>query len=168
MIWLWLAGILVVIFGIVVFRGAPYVPSQKRYIKQAFTELYAISSSDVLIDIGSGDGVVLRQAAKLGARAVGYEINPILVMISRILACKQDLVTTKLADYWTSLFPDDVTVVYVFAVTRDVKKVVKKVQSEATRLKRPLKIISYGNKLPDVVIDKQVAAYYLYTILPEF
>src|SRR5680860_1758140 len=93
MIWLWLFFVTIAIFfGAVVFRGAPYVPSQKFYINQALRELYPISNKDLLIDIGSGDGVVLREASKLGARAIGYEINPFLVIISRLLSRKDNRV----------------------------------------------------------------------------
>jgi hypothetical protein len=56
--------------------------------------------------------------------------------------------------------------VYAFLVTRDVKKMIKKMQAEATRLSRPLCFISYGNALPGMTPDNQVDAYYLYTFYP--
>lgn len=166
MIWLWVLGALVVVFGVVVFRGAPYVPSQKRYINQAFKDLYQLSPNDLLIDIGSGDGIVLRQAAKFGARAVGYEINPLLVVISRFISRDEPLISTKLADYWHSSFPDETTVVYVFAVTRDTKRVVKKIQNEVNRVNHKINVISYGNKLPGWNSKHSIAAYHLYEVLP--
>ena len=67
-----------IIVGFSAFMGAPYLPSHRRDVARAFDELYPLSSSDVLLDIGSGDGVVLRQASKRGARAIGYEIHPLL------------------------------------------------------------------------------------------
>lgn len=166
MIWLWALGGLVVIFGIVVFRGAPYVPSQKRYINQAFQDLYPLSPDDLLIDIGSGDGIVLRQAAKFGSRAIGYEINPILVALSKLLSRRRPLVSTRLSDYWRVSFPDDTTVVYVFAVKRDTKRVVRKIQNEANRMNHNLHVISYGNKLPGWEPKVSLAAYDLYEVLP--
>lgn len=54
----------VVIFGVVAFRGAPYVPSHPAQVRKAFTELYALNKKDVVLDAGSGDGLVLRIAAK--------------------------------------------------------------------------------------------------------
>ena len=87
--------IVVLLFGFVVFRGAPYVPSKRRDIKRAFEELYPLDDSDTLVDIGSGDGVVLRMAAKRGAHAVGYELNPILVLVSRWLSRKYTTVTIR-------------------------------------------------------------------------
>ena len=95
MIWFWIFFALFMIFSLVVFRGSPYVPSQKKYIFEAFTKLYKISKNDLLIDIGSGDGIVLRQAARLGAKAIGFEINPILVLISKILFSFKGPATTS-------------------------------------------------------------------------
>ncbi len=98
--WLWLLGGLVVVFGIVVFRGAPYVPSQRRQLAIAFDELYPLGHTDMLVDIGSGDGIVLREATRRGAKAVGYELNPILVIISKLLSRNDVRVRVELADFW--------------------------------------------------------------------
>lgn len=166
MILFWLVTIIVLSLGWVVFRGAPYVPSQNRYIKRAFTQLYPLSSKDVLVDVGSGDGVVLRRAAFYGAHAIGYELNPLLVVISRFLSRSYGLVSIELADFWTTELPIDTTVVYAFLVTRDVKKMIAKMQTEATRLNRSLYFISYGNVLPSMMAEKTLDAYGLYCFHP--
>lgn len=166
MILFWIFAIVVFAFGWVVFRGAPYVPSQNRYIKRALEELYPLNSRDVLVDVGSGDGVVLRWAAHYGARAVGYELNPILVVISRFMSRRHSNVRVELVDFWTTNVPNDTTVVYAFLVTRDVKKMMKKMQTEATRLNRTLYFISYGNVLPGMKPDKTLDAYGLYSFYP--
>jgi spermidine synthase len=57
---------------------------KKSILNLAFHELYQLTENDNFVDIGSGDGVVLREASKIGARAVGFEINPILVFISTL------------------------------------------------------------------------------------
>jgi SAM-dependent methyltransferase len=156
----------ILLFGFVVFRGSPYVPSRKKYIRQAFNELYPLKPTDVLIDIGSGDGIVLREAAEFGARAVGYEINPILVFVSRLMCRKYKNVSVVFADFWLSKIPNDTTVIYIFSATRDMKKILKKLQSETNRLDHPIKIISYGSDFDDMKIDKNVGAYHLYSLNP--
>lgn len=166
MVWMWLVLILVLTFGLVTFRGAPYVPSRRRYIKQAFTELYPLGDTDLLVDIGSGDGVVLRTASEYGAKAVGLELNPILVVISRILSRRDKNVTINLADFWLTPLPDQTTVVYGFMVTRDIKKVAIKLQHETDRIGRPLTFISYGNSIRGREYDKKLAGYTLYTFAP--
>jgi len=164
--WVVILTIFVLAFGWVVFRGAPYVPSQNRYIKRAFEQLYPLSGKDVLVDVGSGDGVVLRRASAYGARAIGYELNPILVVISRLLSRRDSHIRVVLADFWLTQLPDDTTVVYAFLVTRDLKKMIAKMESEATRMKRDLRFISYGNLLPGLTPDKSLDAYNLYTFRP--
>lgn len=163
---MWLVFAVVLLFGFVVFFGAPYVPSKKGDVKRAFTELYPLSSADTVVDIGSGDGIVLRQAAAHGARAVGYEINPILVLLSRFLARKQPHVSTHMGSFWRAELPAETTVVYVFGDSRDIKKMSKKVQDTATRLQRPLYFISYAIAVPGVAPIKQIGAHYLYEIEP--
>ena len=91
MIFDWLIWVVIgvaLLFLVVVLRDAPYLPSHRRDLELAFTELYPIGPEDVLVDIGSGDGVVLRLAASHDAKAIGYEINPILVLVSRLLSIK--------------------------------------------------------------------------------
>lgn len=166
MTWLIIFAVIFLAFAWVVFRGAPYVPSQSRYIRRAFTALYPLGKKDTLVDVGSGDGVVLRRASEYGATAIGYELNPILVVLTRVLSRGHKNVSVVLADFWQTPLPDGTTVVYAFLVTRDVKKMIKKMQAEATRLSRPLRFISYGNVLPGMTPDKHVDAYDLYTFYP--
>ena len=167
MIWLFIGiALAVVLFGFVVILGSPYVPSQRKDIKQALTELYPLSRGDLLLDIGSGDGVVLRAAAKIGARAVGYEINPVLVLISRILSRNNKKITTRLADFWMAKFPDETTVIYIFSVTRDMKKIIEKIQIETNRLHRPLNVISYGSGFGEKKTIKDIGACHLYIFYP--
>lgn len=166
MIWLWIAAAIIVVFGFVVFRGAPYVPSKKRELQQIFKTLYPLDVSDLLVDIGSGDGVVLRQAAARGARAVGYELNPVLVVIARFLSRDQPNVSVRLADFWFVQLPAEVTVVYVFGESRDIVKMAAKVATEAQRLEKPIALISYGFAVPGREPVKQEGAHYLYDISP--
>ena len=50
--------------------GAPYVPSEQKDLERAFTKLYKISKKDYLVDLGAGDGIVLKAAASHGAKAI--------------------------------------------------------------------------------------------------
>jgi hypothetical protein len=166
MVFLWLLAGLILLFGFVVFRGAPYLPSKKNDVRRAFSDLYPINDQDVLVDIGSGDGIVLREAARRGAYAVGYELNPLLVLIS-IIACRK-LTGTKtiLADFWNVHFPEGTTVIYAFSESRDIKKMAQKIVREATLLNRPLMFISYGFQVPGVTAVGVEGAHYLYRVEP--
>lgn len=67
-------------------RRAPdviYVPSPDAVI-EAMLEIAAVKKTDIVYDLGSGDGSILIMAAKkYGARGVGIEINPVLVEDAR-------------------------------------------------------------------------------------
>ena len=104
--WLWVVAIIVVLVGFVAFTGAPYVPSKRRDVARAFEELYKLTAKDVLVDIGSGDGVVLREAARHGANAVGYEIHPLLVLVAKVLSRGNAHVHVKLANFWRTPLHD--------------------------------------------------------------
>lgn len=154
--------IVLLLFVLVVFRGAPYVPTHSREVKSALTKLYPLGTDDFLVDAGSGDGIVLRQASRYGARALGYELNPILVLISWLLARGNARVSTKLADFWYAEFPQETTVVYIFSVSRDADKLDQKIQREATRLNHTIALITYGASLKHRQVTKQLRGHHLY------
>lgn len=158
--------VVILLFGLVVLRGAPYVPSRTKYVDKAFTDLYPLSKKDTLVDIGSGDGVVLRRASAQGATAVGYEINVVLFLLSKILCAGSKRISIYFRDALLQKLPDETTVVYVFTATIFVKKIEQKMQKEATRLKRPLRLILYGNSLTERKSDKKQDGYNLYTFIP--
>jgi len=164
MIWL-ILGVLVVLFGFAAFFGAPYVPSQSKYVRRAFDH-FKLNAADVLVDAGSGDGLVLRIAASYGARAVGFEINPVLVGITRLFSLSNKLICVKLANFWTTKLPDDTTIVYAFSVSRDESKLVGVMQREANRLGRPLRLLCHASPLKTRVPEESFDAYTLYTFQP--
>lgn len=163
LIWIVLATILA--FGFVVFWGAPYVPSKKSELDRVFSELYAVGKDDVLLDIGSGDGVVLRSAAKHGVgMAIGYELNPLLVVVSRILSRQQPNVKVCVANLWNTRFPVETTVVYVFSESRDIGRIAEKVSNEARLLNKTLLLIVYGSQISGVKPIRSLGAHSLYEI----
>lgn len=158
-----LALLLIFTFGFVVFLGAPYVPTKKRLLENAFDKLYPISKKDVLVDIGSGDGVVLRMAAARGAKAIGYELNPILYIISRLLS-RHSLVTIRLADYRMIDFPYETTIIYTFGDSRDITKMYLKAKETAKKNKRDIYFMSFGFDVPGLSHIKHDGHFYLYQI----
>lgn len=166
MILLWVVFLVVLIFGLTAFFGAPYVPSQRKYLKKALTTLYPLSSDDVLVDIGCGDGLVLREASAIGAKAIGYEINPILYVMARILSRRHAQTRIYLANFWLTQLPDDTTVVYAFSVTRDNAKLERRLQHEADRLGRSLTLLCFGSPLASRSAEAEESAYFRYTFRP--
>ena len=162
---IWIIAGIIVLFGIVVFRGAPYVPSHRKYVRLAFTKLYHLKPDDVLVDLGSGDGTVLRIAASKGATAIGYELNPLLVVISQILARGDKRQQTRIGDMWLVKIPEETTVVYVFGVNRDSKRLTKKLQTHVNTTGEDLWCITYGAGLDGEPVRK-LHAHSLYLLQP--
>lgn len=75
------------------YLGAPFVRSDKKKI-EIMLDLAEIKPGDVVVDLGSGDGSLIIEAAKQGAQAIGVEINPFLVWFSRTRAEFQHLGST--------------------------------------------------------------------------
>lgn len=155
-----------ILFGAVVFFGAPYVPSHRREVKRVFTELYELSKDDVLIDLGAGDGRILQEAGRYGARAIGYELNPLLVMVARWVNRRNSKVEVRLRDFWRSQWPVQTTVVYIFGVSRDSAKLARKMQLEANRHRQVLHLITYGPALHGHHAVRQYRGHHLYTFKP--
>ena len=79
--WVWFSLlILVIIFGFVVVVGPPYVPTFQFQVEAAL-DLLNLKPGDTLLELGAGDGKVMVTAAERGLKVVGYELNPILVII---------------------------------------------------------------------------------------
>lgn len=164
MLLVWILAGLAGLFGFVVAFGAPYLPSLRGEVRKAFTTLYPLKKDDVVIDLGSGDGVVLLEATRRGAHGYGYELNPALVLLSRLRL--RGRAKIHLANMWKIELPPDTTLVYVFSVSRDVSRLATFLENEATRLKRPLMVMIFGAGLPDRKPKATLKAHSLYEIKP--
>lgn len=148
-------------FGGVVFWGAPYVPSHKKQLIKAFSKLYPLSENDCLVDLGSGDGVVLRVARSYRAKAVGYELNPFLAFFTRLRSFYDAGVSVRLVDYTRlKALPPEATVVYAFTTDRDIKIIEKKLLQWSEH--QPLYFVSYGFVLPNIPIQRRLGPMSLY------
>jgi SAM-dependent methyltransferase len=102
----------------------PYVPSSWRNLPSALRHV-PISDGDVFLDLGSGKGRVVLQAAKRPfKRVIGVELSTELHAIATAnleavrprLACQDiELIQADITDYRV---PDDVTIVYAYNPVR--------------------------------------------------
>jgi SAM-dependent methyltransferase len=56
----------------------PYVPTTEPAV-EAMLKLAGVKKTDVVYDLGCGDGRIVIAAAKAGARGVGIDINPVRI-----------------------------------------------------------------------------------------
>jgi cyclopropane fatty-acyl-phospholipid synthase-like methyltransferase len=78
-------------------------------VADAMLKLAGVGPDDVVYDLGSGDGrIVIMAAQKYGARAVGIELEPYLLDISRRVARERD-VADKVTFIEEDLFTADIS-----------------------------------------------------------
>ena len=70
-------------FVIDTFLDLPYVATKKEKVG-TIIKLADIKKGETVVDLGSGDGRLLFAAAQKGAKAIGYEVNPYLVILTRL------------------------------------------------------------------------------------
>jgi len=148
--------VIVAVMGFSVFFGAPYIPTRRKWASDAL-RLVKLKKSDLVVDLGSGDGVILDLVAKTGAQAIGYEINPVLYLISLAKTRRYgSRVTVRLKNFWTEKLPSDTTAVYVFGLERDAMKLENYLTEQGIR---GLKVITFGFKLPKKPIKKTKSVF---------
>src|SRR5262249_4602182 len=104
---MWILALLAVAVAFAVggLAGAPYVPIRRRD-SRALLDLAELKPGQTLVDLGSGDGQLLALAAARGIRGIGYEINPVMVLVSRIVCWRyRRLVKIHLANLWQIKLP---------------------------------------------------------------
>jgi SAM-dependent methyltransferase len=66
-------------------KDVVWVPTPAELVEKML-DMAAVTPQDVVMDLGSGDGRNIIAAAKRGARAVGIEFNPDMVLLAQKLA----------------------------------------------------------------------------------
>ena len=120
-----MSTILWVMFGIIVlglvygyfifYKDVGWVPTPQALI-EIMLDMANVTSSDYVIDLGSGDGRMVVAAAERGATALGIEYNPDFVELARLAAAKAGVsanATFEEADIFESDF-SQATVVILF------------------------------------------------------
>ncbi len=143
-------------------RGAIYDPSSP-HMTWVMTELASVKEGDRACDLGSGDGRVVISLAKQGAEAHGYEVNPILVFVSRRNIRKAGL-EGKAFIHWRSFWSASLSgydIVTVFQVNFIMEKLEVKLRRE---LPAGTRIVSHHWIFPNLEPVRKSADVYLYRL----
>ena len=139
--------LIVIIMTISALLGVPFLPTNHRQA-ELMMELAEVGPGTTLVDLGSGAGRLLFLAAKRGAKAVGYELNPFLFFWTKCAIALKGLgkrVDVKLQ----SLYEADLsaaTVVVAFLLNKPMQKLTEKLWHE---LPAGATIVSYTFPIPD-------------------
>ena len=90
----------ILMFSVVVFVGAPYLPTTKKQIS-AGLDLLDLSPGERMLELGAGDGRVALAALKRGLTVTAIELNPLLcvVIFVRTLRYRRNI-QIKCGNYW--------------------------------------------------------------------
>ena len=153
--------VVVLLFGLVVFFGAPYLPTMKTQTNAAI-DLLDLDKGSTIIELGSGDGRVAKRLAAAGYKVVGYELNPILVIVSILWTWKyRKSVKIILGNFWNRDWPQSQGI-YVFLLDRYMAKLDKKIQIYAIK-NGSVKVASFTFKIVGQKQVKQNSGVRLYT-----
>lgn len=156
--------LMIVVVGYLIYRnvlnpGPVFFPSDKEKVKKML-RIAGVGKEDVVIDLGSGDGRILIAAAKMGARAVGYEIDPILVWQSRKRIKKLGLekkAKVCLKSMWKADFSKaTVITVYLFP------KYMQRLRKMLEKLNHSVTVVSNDYQFPGKKHDKKEDGVYVY------
>ena len=164
-----LVGALVSVFAQTPARVPDVFFSPTRHvIADAMLTLARVGRDDVVFDLGSGDGrIVILAAQKYGAAAVGIEIDPRLVQISREVA-REGAVFDRVAFIEGDLFTADIsraTVVTLYLNRPTNLRLEPKLRQE---LRPGTRIVSHqfpiGTWRPDKTMVVEGAELFLWTV----
>jgi len=144
-------------------RGAVYYPSRNEAVRQMLS-LAEVGKGDTVIDLGSGDGRILIEAAKRGAKAIGYELNPVLVMLSKRNITKAGLshrACVYCKSFWLADF-SKATVITLYQFPEYMDKILKKLREANCSLR----VVSNRYPFPNLTCQKTKRKVYLYQINP--
>jgi precorrin-6B methylase 2 len=151
---------LVLKYFLPVINGAPFLPTSQVRVKKML-ELLDLKPGQKLIDLGAGDGRIITEAASRGIDAIGYEINPLLVLWGRWKIKKLGL-NSQAEIFWKNFWSIDLSqadAITVFGATAIMPKLEKKFLTE---LKPGAKICSYVFPLPNSQPLRHEEGIYLY------
>jgi hypothetical protein len=159
MVWLYLAGCTIILaFAIVVFVGPPYLPTFRKQIGTAF-DLLALQPGQTVLELGSGDGRVLRAAAERGLCGVGIELNPILVCVSYIVTWKyRRQIKIIWGSYWGKPWPR-ADGIFTFMLPRYMQRLDTRV---AQWHAGPIRLVSFAFPIPDKPVHAERDNVFMY------
>lgn len=132
--------------------GAPFVPTRNP-AAAAMIRLASIKKGDRVYDLGSGDGKLLLLAAQKGARATGFEINPLLVLFSNLRGAH-----TRWQNFWKADIRD-ADVLFIYLLPWKMDRLAEKLKKECTK---GTLVVSNSFIFPNWKILRQDRANHIY------
>lgn len=152
--------LVVLLFAVGAVFGAPYLPTLKKEGEVAL-DLLDLEKGQTILDLGSGDGSFLMQAARRGINGIGWEINPLLVLFSKLRLWRyRKTVQVYWCNIWQTKLPKT-DAVYIFGIKKYMPKFKAKLLKE---IKKPTLIATFTFELPELSADIRQRGIIIYKL----
>ena len=143
-------------------KGAPFVPNSNDVIRKALS-LAGANNKDILLDLGSGNGKVLKIGIKeFGVKkAIGYEISPWPYLLGYINLRKY-ISSSRAHIYRKDIFQADLSnamLIYVYLFPKLLDKLTEKL-SQAKKSNPNLRIVSPVFEIKSLKLIKKIRTYH--------
>ena len=147
------------------FMGSAYVPTKNKEVDAVLKEA-RLKKGQIFMDLGCGDGRVVRQAVKnFKVKGIGIDINPILILICRIKAHFSGLIGVKFSV--ENIMNADFSradVIYIFLMPKFIEKLAPKLKSQTKKgaliISHGFKIIAFNKKLVKTIHHLPFPTYF--------
>ncbi|MEN9327709.1 MAG: hypothetical protein RI947_517 [Candidatus Parcubacteria bacterium] len=151
--------------------GSPYVPTKNKVLKDILDRA-KLKKGDLFIDLGCGDGRIVRMAAThYNVEAIGIDINPSLIWLSRLKTKLKKIRNTTF--HVQNIYKSDISnadVVYLFLLPKFLvnlqNKLLKETKKGALIISHGFRIDGWDQYLVDTIVAKPFPTYY-YRLKPK-
>lgn len=133
--------------------GAPYAPTWLNVVRKAFDAIH-LGENDTLIDLGAGDGRIVLEAARRGARATGYELSPIMFAIAWL---RTHFTPRRCKVVYGNFYKQDIsqaTVIFAFLMPKNMPRL--KTWLAQQPVPRARYLLAYTFPLPDTQPEQTI------------
>lgn len=154
-----MAALLVPGFYAAVTSG-PFVPSSKNR-HRTMLKLADLDPTDIVYDLGCGDGRLIFQSAKLCKKAIGYELSIPLYLFGKIRQIfSRRNVKIRYGNIWKQNYKD-ADVIFCYLLPKAMKQFYKEVWPN---LKKGTRVVSNAFQIHEIKPIKKEGKVYLYRV----
>lgn len=146
--------VIVFLITMILASAAPWLPTRRKDMARILA-LAKIKPDEIFYDLGCGDGRLITEAARAGAKATGFDISLMSFLMTRIRIIAE---RSNAKARFKNFFRQDLSkadIVYLFLTPPAMPAVEKKLKTE---LKNGTRVISYAFSIPGlelITADKQ-------------
>ncbi len=142
------------------FTTGPYVPTGRKR-RESMLRLANLQPTDVVYELGCGDGNMIFTAAKTVRKAVGYEISIPLVLFAKIRKClTRNKAEVYLGSIWNQNYRD-ADVLFCYLMPNAMKRLYQKIWPT---LKPGTRVVTHAFKIHALKPIAQEEGVYVYQV----